>query len=267
MIVALLISLLAGLSTTIGGYLATHPRMINRGVLAISLAFAAGAMIFLSFVQIIPLGVDSLTPAVGDSSFAIVIGMFFIGMGLVALIDKFLPHGFNPSHVEGREDELSAEDKKENRRLMRSGLMVAVVLGLHNFPEGASTFIASYQELSVGISLALAIAIHNIPEGVAVAAPVYSATRSRKKAVGWATVSGLAEPLGAVFAAIMISFFIPRELFGLLFGLVAGMMVFLSFDELLPAARRYANRPHSVVYSLAAGMLVVAASLVLFGVA
>jgi ZIP family zinc transporter len=113
------------------------------------------------------------------------------------------------------------------------------------------------------VTLAIAIAIHNIPEGLAVAAPVYSATKNRKKAVGWATVSGLAEPVGALFAAVMVSFFVPRELFGLLFGLVAGMMVFLSFDELLPAARRYASRSHHVVYGVAAGMAVVALSLIL----
>lgn len=263
MLLALLIALLAGLSTTIGGYLATHPRMIDRGVLAISLAFAAGAMVFVSFLQIIPVGIDSLQPSIGDASVAAVFAMFFVGMAIVSLIDRVLPHGFNPSHVEGREDKLSEEDKKDNRRLMRSGLMVAVVLALHNFPEGMSTFIASYQELSAGITLAVAIAIHNIPEGVAVAAPVFAATKNRKKAVLWATVSGLAEPLGALVAAVLVSYFIPRELFGLLFGLVAGMMVFLSLDELLPAAQRYASNTHHVLYGVSGGMAVVALSIVL----
>ena len=265
MLLALLISLLAGLSTTIGGYLATHPRIVERGVLAVSLAFAAGAMVFVSFMQIIPLGVDSLEVSLGNNALFAVMGLFFVGMAVVAVIDRALPHGFNPSHVEGREGELSAQDKRENRLLMRSGLMVAVVLGLHNFPEGMSTFIASYQDLSVGITLAIAIAIHNIPEGVAVAAPVYAATRNRKKAVGWATVSGLAEPAGALVAAFLVAYFVPQELFGLLFGLVAGMMVYLSFDELLPAARRYATSAHHVVYGVAGGMAVVALSIVLVG--
>lgn len=255
--------MLAGMSTTIGGYLATHRRMVNRGVLAVALAFAAGAMVYLSFIQIIPLGVESLEVSLGDNAFAAVMVMFFAGMALVGIIDKLLPHGFNPSHVEGRESELSSEDNADNRRLMRSGLMVAVVLGLHNCPEGASTFLASYEDVSVGLTLAIAIAIHNIPEGLAVAAPIYAATKSRGKAIGWATVSGVAEPIGAAFAAIMISFFVPRELFGLMFGLVAGMMIFLSLDELLPAARRYAARPHHVVYGVGAGMAVVALSLIL----
>lgn len=265
MLTAFIVTALAGLSTTIGGYLATHPRMVNRGVLAISLAFAAGAMVYLSFVQIIPLGTEWLEQSIGDSAFAAVMAMFFVGMAVVGVIDRLLPHGFNPSHVEGRESDLSAGDKHDNRRLMRSGVLVALVLGLHNFPEGASTFIASYQDVGVGITLAVAIAIHNIPEGLAVAAPVYAATKNRKKAVGWATVSGIAEPIGGLFAAIMISFFVPSELFGLLFGLVAGMMVFLSFDELLPAAQRYASKPHHVVYGVAAGMAVVSLSLILFG--
>lgn len=263
MLFALILSALAGLATSIGGWMSTHRRVRERGVLAVGLGFAAGAMIFVSFAEMIPLGIDAMNEAGSDYAIWLVYGAFFVGMALVALIDRVLPHGFNPSHVEGRENELSSADKKENRRLMRSGLMIAVVLALHNFPEGMSTFFATYQDISVGIALAIAIAIHNIPEGIAVAAPVYAATKNRKKAIRWATLSGLAEPLGAAVAILLISFVIPSKLFGLIFGLVAGMMVFLSLDELLPASQRYANRSHHVVYSVGAGMLAVALSVVL----
>lgn len=263
MLVALLVALFAGLATTAGGYLATHPKFADRAVLAIALAFAAGAMIFVSLVEMLPLGIESLTDSFGDSATAVAFGAFFVGMVVVAVIDKLLPHSLNPSELEGREDKLTASDKRINKRLLRSGFLVAFVLALHNFPEGVSTFFATYQDLSVGLTLALAIAIHNVPEGIAVAAPIYSATKSRKKAVLWSTLSGLAEPFGALVAALVLSFFVPTALFGVLFGLVAGMMVFLSFDELLPAAGRYAKRTHHVIYGAAGGMATVALSLVL----
>lgn len=264
MIIALLVALMAGLATSIGGYLATHRKLLERGVLAMSLAFSAGAMVFVSFIEMIPLGVKSLTDSFGVFAMAGVLASFFAGMVLVALIDRFLPSSMNPSHIEGRESELNQVEKHDNKRLMRSGVLVAVVLALHNFPEGMSTFFATYQDLSVGLALAIAIAIHNIPEGIAVAAPIFAATKNRQKAFWWATFSGIAEPIGAVVAALLISFVIPEALFGLLFGLVAGMMTYLSFDELLPAARRYAISTHQVVYSCVAGMAVVAASLQLF---
>lgn len=263
MLLALAVSLLAGLATTVGGVMATHRKFQDRQMLAVGLAFAAGAMIFVSLVEMLPLGVDSMHRAGVAQPTWWVLATFFVGMGLVALIDRLLPSGFNPSHIEGRESRLSGQDKKDNRALMRSGLMVAVVLALHNFPEGMSTFIASYQDISVGLTLALAIAIHNIPEGIAVAAPVFAATGSRRKAVRWATISGLTEPLGALVAAALISYLVPPAFFGVLFGLVAGMMVFISFDELLPAAQRYASRFHYVVYGLAGGMAIVALSLLL----
>lgn len=184
MLTAFLITLLAGLSTTIGGLLATHRRMVDRSVLAVALAFAAGAMLFLSFVQIIPTGIESLTTVVDPRlATAYLYGAFFVGVGLVLLVDRLLPESFNPSDIEGREDGLSRREVNSNKKLMRSGALIALVLALHNFPEGMSTFLASYQDIGIGIMLAVAIAVHNIPEGIAVAAPIYAATKNRTKAV------------------------------------------------------------------------------------
>lgn len=264
MILALLLSLLAGLATSIGGALALHKRFLERPFLAVALAFAAGAMLFVSFVEIIPLGFDALSKNYDAKQASwIVYAAFFAGIALVALIDNLLPKSLNPSEIEGKEDDLSSSDKKVNKRLLRSGMLVAVVLALHNFPEGMSTFFATYQDVSAGIVLAIAIAIHNIPEGIAVAAPVYAATKSRKKAFWWATASGLAEPLGALVAFGLVSIFVPPELFGIMFGLIAGMMVFIAIDELLPGARRYQTDKHQVVYGLLGGMVVVALSLLI----
>lgn len=264
MLIALLLSLLAGLATSIGGVLALHKKFLERSFLATAMAFAAGAMLFVSFVEILPLGQQALMESYDAKAASwILYTTFFIGMLLVALIDRLLPKSLNPSEVEGKEDELSSGDRRDNKRLLRSGLLVAVVLALHNFPEGASTFFATYQDIGAGVTLALAIAIHNIPEGIAVAAPVYAATGSRQKAFWWATISGLTEPLGALVAFGLVSFLVPETLFGVVFGLIAGMMVFVAIDELLPAARRYQTDKHQVVYGLLAGMAVVAISLLL----
>lgn len=264
MLVALLVSLLAGLATSIGGALALHRRVLERPVLAAGLAFAAGAMLFVSFIEILPLGAESLSTNLEPRIANLVLyGVFFAGILLVALIDRLLPSSLNPSKIEGKEEDLPRGTKASNKRLLRSGLLVAVVLALHNFPEGMGVFFAASQDLSIGIPIAIAIALHNIPEGIAIAAPVYAATRSRSKAFWWATISGLTEPLGALAGMALIAWAIPEALFGAVFGLVAGMMVFIAIDELLPAAKRYQTKSHQVVYGLLAGMAVVAMSLVL----
>ena len=190
---------------------------------------------------------------------------FFLGIGLVLSIDRFLPAPLNPGETEGREDELaSPSGQRQTTSLLRSGLLVAIVLGLHNFPEGMATFFATYTDPTMGLTLATAIAIHNVPEGIAVAAPVLAATGSRVKALWWATASGLPEPLGGLLAAALVAWVLPESLFGILYGLVAGMMVFLAIDELLPAAWRYQTDKHQTVYGMIAGLGLVAFSLVLF---
>lgn len=263
MLVALLVSLLAGLATSVGGILATHRKMIERPVLAVGLAVAAGAMIFLSFVEMMPKGIRVLEPVVGNGgAMAVVYGAFFVGIILVLLIDRLLPKSINPSETAG-ESKSSSSNKKANLRLMRSGALVALVLALHNFPEGAATFVATYNDLQDGLILSIAIALHNIPEGIAVAAPIYAATKNRRKAFFWATVSGLTEPLGALVMALVMTAFLPGALLGVVFGFVPGMMVAISLDELLPASWRYQTDKHQTIYGLLAGMVVVAVSVVL----
>ncbi|WP_203568660.1 zinc transporter ZupT [Aestuariimicrobium ganziense] len=265
MLLALLVSLLAGLATSVGGFLALSRRVLERTWLAVSLAFAAGAMLLVSLMQVLPLGIDSLSDRYAPMpANALGYGAFFVGILLVLAIDRFLPGELNPNETEGREAEVSSGEAPQTRHLLRSGLLVALVLSLHNFPEGMATFFTTYTEPQVGITLAVAIAIHNVPEGIAVAAPVYAATRSRTKALAWATVSGLTEPLGGLFAALLVSFVVPQTLFGMFYALVAGMMVFLAVDELLPGAWRYQTDKHQTIYGMLAGMVVVALSLVLF---
>lgn len=264
MFLALLVSVVAAAATSFGGLLATHPRMSQRSWLSVSLSFAAGAMLFVSFVELLPHGLNLHQDGGADASLRLMVySAFFIGMVIVALIDRYLPASLNPSEIEGREGELDNREKKLNKKLLRSGAIVAIVLALHNFPEGLSTFLATYENFTVGVTLALAIAIHNIPEGIAIAAPIYAATKSRRQALLWSTISGSMEIVGAMVGAMLVGVLLPAGLTGALLGLVAGMMVFIAIDELLPAAIRYQTGGHQVVYGVVAGMAVVAIGLML----
>lgn len=265
MLLALFVSLLAGLATSVGGFIALGRRALERSWLAVALAFAAGAMLLVSFMEVLPLGLASLSAELDPApAAAITYGAFFTGILLVLVIDRLLPAQLNPNETEGREAEVGEHESQQTRHLMRSGLLVAFVLGLHNLPEGIATFFTTYTDPTVGITLATAIAIHNVPEGIAVAAPIYAATRSRTKALKWATISGLMEPLGGVLAALLVFYVIPGAFFGVVYGMVAGMMVFLALDELLPGAWRYQTDKHQTIYGMLAGMAVMVISLVLF---
>lgn len=263
MLLPILISLLAGLATSIGGLIATSKKTIDRAQMSVSLAVAAGAMLFLSFVEMIPKGIEVLSENSGEfAARLLVFAAFFGGIGLVLLIDRLLPSSLNPSET-GSEDEFSTAENKANQRLLRSGAFVALILALHNFPEGVSTFVASYEDLGGGVVLAIAIALHNIPEGIAVAAPIYAATKNRKKALFWATISGLTEPLGALVMALLMVTILPVTSFGVIFGLVAGMMVAIALDELLPASWHHQTDKHQTIYGLLGGMILVAVSVAL----
>lgn len=146
---------------------------------------------------------------------------------------------------------------------MRTGVFTAVTIAVHNFPEGLATFISAMQDLSVALPVVAAIAIHNIPEGIAVSVPIYYASGSKKKAFMYSFLSGLAEPLGAIVGYLLLMPFMNDLVFGILFAAVAGIMVFISMDELLPAAREYGEH-HLSMYGLVGGMIVMAVSLLLF---
>ncbi|MFA6807324.1 MAG: zinc transporter ZupT, partial [Bacteroidales bacterium] len=151
---------------------------------------------------------------------------------------------------------------KRNSKLMRVGLMTAIVIAIHNFPEGIATFISAMESPQLGIAIAVAIAIHNIPEGIAVSIPIYQATGNKKKAFWFSFLTGLAEPIGAIIAYLILMPFLSHTLLACIFALVAGIMVFISLDELLPAAREYGEH-HISIYGLISGMAIMAISLIL----
>lgn len=257
-ILAFLMTLIAGLCTGIGGIIALLSKRDNKVFLSVSLGFSAGVMVYVSMIEILPKAQESLAIDLGEKMGATVgVTAFFIGMILIALIDKLIPSEENPheiKHIEGEE---------KNSKLMRMGVFTALAIGIHNFPEGLATFIASLQSLEVAIPVVVAIAIHNIPEGIAVSVPVYHATGSKKKAFMYSFVSGLSEPVGALVGWMLLMPIMNDAVFGIVFALVAGIMVFISFDQLLPYAREYGEHHHSI-YGLVLGMMLMAVSLLLF---
>lgn len=259
---AFFLTLLAGLSTGIGSCIAFLCRHTNRKFLSVSLGFSAGVMIYVSMIEIFFKAQESLIVELGTrpGSWATV-AAFFGGMLVIALIDKLIPSEENPHEVKLMEDtEMGAP---RPGRLMRMGVFTALAIAIHNFPEGLATFVSALQEPSVAIPIVVAIAIHNIPEGIAVSVPIYQATGSRRRAFCYSFLSGLAEPLGALVGWLVLRPIMNETVFGLLFAGVAGIMVFISFDELLPAAREYGEH-HLSIYGLISGMVVMAISLLLF---
>lgn len=259
------LTLFAGLSTGIGSALAFFAKETNTRFLTASLGFSAGVMIYVSLVEIFVKARDSLEAAVGPTQgYLLTTLAFFCGIALIALIDKFVPSFENPHEIRGVEEMSLPEDEAlKKRRLKRMGLFSALAIAIHNFPEGLATFVGGLQDPALGLSIAMAIAIHNIPEGIAVSVPLYYATGSRKKAFGLSFLSGLSEPVGALVGYFLFFRYFNDYVFGLLFAMVAGIMVFISLDELLPTAEKYGEH-HIAMYGVVAGMAVMAASLVLF---
>ena len=256
------LTLFAGLSTGIGSALAFFTKRTNTKFLSLALGFSAGVMIYVSFVEIIPKANISLVESLGESAgWWVTIASFFGGIFLIAIIDKFIPSIENPHEL--RDIEEMQEKPKQDQQLMRMGMFTALAIAIHNFPEGLATFTAALTDPSLGVAIAVAIAIHNIPEGIAVSVPVYFATGDKKKAFWLSFLSGLAEPVGALIGYLILLPFMGDLVFGILFAGVAGIMVFISLDELLPAAQKYGEH-HLSIYGLIAGMMVMAISLVLF---
>lgn len=252
------ITFLAGLATVLGGGLVFFQKSPSPRILAFGLAFAGGAMVFVSLTEIFGKSVESFSQSFGETGFNYATFAFLAGLILVMLIDRFVP---NPHET------LDAHDPdfndKNQAHIKRLGLMAAFAITAHNFPEGLATFFATLDSPTLGASLAFAIAVHNIPEGISIAAPIYFATRDKTLTLFACFLSGLAEPLGALIGYFVLKSVLSDAVFGTVFGLIAGVMVFLAMDELLPAAKRY-SQGHETVYGLVGGMVVMAISLVLF---
>lgn len=259
---ALALTSFAGLSTGIGGLISIFGRPDSKRFLSCSLGFSAGVMIYVSFVELFAQSLQIITVTEGKLLGMVYTNLaFFTGMGLIVIIDRLVPSFENPHEIPKT---ISKDaDSPDSAKLIRLGLLSALAISLHNFPEGMATFAASMKDPELGLSIALAIGIHNIPEGIAVAVPIYQATRNKTKAIVYSFLAGACEPIGALFAFALMSFYWSEFLVGLILAAVAGVMVFISFDQLLPNAERYGEHHYSV-YGLVAGMMVMASSLILF---
>ncbi|MCX7679194.1 MAG: zinc transporter ZupT [Spirochaetes bacterium] len=257
---AFALTIAAGLSTGIGSAISVLAHHTNKKFLSIALGFSAGVMIYVSFVEILAESRTLLSDILGAGKAGwVAVASFFAGISAIGIIDRLVPEVENPHEMRMIED--MCDEGCHEKRLLRLGILSAFAIAIHNFPEGIVTFITSISDPSLGVIIALAIAIHNIPEGIAVAVPIYFATGSRKKAFLYSFVSGFAEPLGAVIAYGIMLIFFNKLLVGILMGIVAGIMVFISLDELLPTAREYGEH-HLSIFGLIAGMAVMAVSLI-----
>ena len=265
---ALGLTLLAGLSTGIGSLIGLGSNPNSRRFLTLSLGFSAGAMVYVSLVEILPKARLVLQPLLGlRLGYAAAVLAFFAGIAAMALIDRWLPvhdatGAFQQVRTQAEGGGAGVVDPDRRRRLLRLGLFSALAIGIHNFPEGLATFLGALANPQLGVSIAVAIGIHNIPEGLAVSAPVYFATGSRRIAFWVSFLSGLAEPIGGLVGFLLFRSLPNPTVFGLVFAALAGVMVYVSLDELLPAARDYDDQELTIV-SLMAGMAVMALSLVL----
>ncbi len=257
-IFAFILTLFAGLATGIGGCIVVFTKETNHKFVSFALGLSAGVMLYVSFVEMLMSAHISLSEIFGERKGALIATIaLFGGMGVAALIDRLVPSSENPHEY---------KNINSNRRakLSRMGIITAIAITIHNFPEGIAAFISAVESPQVGIAIAIAIAIHNIPEGMVVAVPIYQATGSRKKAFGYSLLSGLAEPLGAVLAYLILAPFITPTLLACTFASVAGIMIFISLDELLPAAHEYGEH-HLSIYGVVVGMIVMAATLLIMG--
>ncbi|MCC8160727.1 MAG: zinc transporter ZupT [Oscillospiraceae bacterium] len=256
-IFALSLTILAGLATGAGSVTASFAKTTNTKFLVGSLGFSAGVMIYVSMIEIFQKSRSYLTVAVGDKmGYYLAVAAFFAGIVFIGLIDYFVPSS------EGDIGNLSNKDNK-SVALRRMGFMTALAIGIHNFPEGLATFTSALKDPQLGVAIAVAIAIHNVPEGIATAVPIYYSSGSRKKAFIISFFSGITEPIGAVIGYLILRPFFNDAVFGILFGAIAGIMIFISIEELLPMAREYEKSKVTII-GVILGMAVIALSLLMF---
>lgn len=287
LLIAFILTLIAGLSTGIGAVLAFFTKRTNFRLLSVCTGLSAGVMLYVSFMELLPSGIHELIEGGAGERPASLWALlaFFGGILLIFLIDRLVPEAENPHETHAQAEYAELRDanvetppeaqhhvdetqRHQKNKLFRMGVFTALAIIIHNFPEGLATFLTAFEKPHLGLAIALAVALHNIPEGISVSVPIYYATGSRMKAFMWSCLSGLAEPIGAfvlwaVLALIYQNpvFTPPLFLLGLTSSAVAGIMVFISLDELLPTSRAY-GKGHDSLYGLVAGMAIMALSLV-----
>ena len=265
---AFLLTVLAGLSTGMGSAIAYFLHRPGPAQMSLILGFSAGVMLYVSFAELLHQSFQKVGFGIAN------IG-FFAGIAFIAVLDIFIPHEYKEEHLEGPPGEPVETDPFQRRfrrrlgqrdrrsYLMRAGMLTAIGIAIHNFPEGLAVFSSGITgDRAFGFLVAIAIALHNIPEGVSVSIPIWEATGSRKRAFLYSFAAGLAEPVGALIGyAVLFNFLTTTVIYSLL-AFAAGIMVYISLDELLPTAHLY-GKEHLVIIGVISGMVVMALSIYL----
>lgn len=253
---AFALTLIAGLATGVGSIIALFTKRTNKKFLSTALGFSAGVMLYISFIEMFPNAQEYLTQSYGQTlGVWSACGAFFFGILLIMLIDNLIP---------SPESDLTASKTGQHDAvLQRMGILMALAIAIHNFPEGLATFTSTLEDVSLGLAISVAIAIHNIPEGIVTSVPIYYATGNKKKAFSISLLSGLTEPLGAIVGYLILRPFLNSTAYGIIFAVIAGIMVYISIEELIPMAREY-DKGNSMIFGATAGMVVMAISLILF---
>jgi zinc transporter, ZIP family len=255
-LIPFLITLFAGLSTSIGGLVVFFGNTQKLSWLSFTMSFAAGVMLYVSFVEIIPESFfdfkESRTNSISPLLYVLI--FFAIGALFALFTDKIIPEQKISNQI--------GKNVKSNNKVYRSGLLIALTLALHNFPEGIVTFLGSVNDISFGLVIGLAIALHNIPEGMAISVPIYHATGSKKKAFLYASLSGLTEPLGAIFCYFVINNYLDDFLRASIMSVVSGIMVFISIFVLIPMSYEYRHK-YEYIIGIISGALIIGISIYL----
>ena len=272
-LMALLLSTLAGLSTVIGGFVTFFIKENSLKFLSFGLGLSAGVMLFISLVDLYPSSCEMLKTQMGENFVWLAIIFFALGILIAVLIDYFIPDHIQgqmfTKQIDKKKKKIDSVDgeKDENAiisigKIRKAGILTAIVVAIHNLPEGLATFFMTTQDVMLGLGIVLAIAIHNIPEGMAISIPVYQATHSKRKAFWYSFLSGMAEPIGGVVGFIIIKALFPNLCIGVLFALVAGIMTYISIDTLLPLSKDY-DTGHYSISGVVFGLIIMGATLII----
>ena len=273
-LIALLLSTIAGLSTVIGGLVTFFIKKNSLKFLSFGLGLSAGVMLFVSLVDLYPHASEMVKEHMGQNMLWLVVLFFALGMLLAVMIDYFVPDhlqegmfskqiGANESHCDSADCEQNENAPISIGKIKRAGLMTALVVALHNFPEGLATFFLTSQDVMLGLGIVIAIAIHNIPEGMAISIPVYQATHMKRKAFLYSFLAGMAEPVGGIVGFVIIKTLFPDICLGLLFALVAGIMTYISIDTLLPLSKDY-DTGHYSISGVVLGLMLMGITIAVF---
>lgn len=271
-LIALLLSTIAGLSTVLGGFVTFFIKENSLKFLSFGLGLSAGVMLFISLVDLYPEGGELIKAQMGENFLWLSILFFGIGILTAVLIDFFVPDhlqaqmfnkqiGANEKHIDSTDCAQNENAVISIGKIKRAGILTAIVVAIHNFPEGLATFFTTSQNLMLGLGIVFAIAIHNIPEGMAISIPVYQATHSKRKAFLYSFLSGIAEPIGGLTGFLLIKTFFPNLCIGMLFSLVAGIMTYISLDTLLPLSKDY-DTGHYSISGVVLGLIIMGSALI-----